>query len=218
MSALQRRYFGRRRRRAIVRSIAPMRRRYRRGAYSRRRFRRSVPATFRANLPTAVNAAQTAAAGAVGAVVMDVVMSQAARVLPTALATRFDERGGINYGYHLTRAALTIGVGALGAHFLPAGARSWAVRGAVGALTVQAYEILRSFVPVDWTMGYYFNPARIVAGGMQGMRGRLGQNNGGRYMRLPTPTMTGMGASFPHGTAFPLHMQSESRIGEGPTY
>jgi hypothetical protein len=228
MSALQLKYFGKgRRRRAPSKRRArrrsatitvrsnPRRRRARRSA--RRSYRRNPVsvAGIRATLPGITSAATRALSGAAGAVVVDMAMGQAAKVLPANLTSRYNAAGGINWLYYASKAAIAIGLGVAGQRLLPGRMKTFAARGAEGSLTVQAYEILRAVIPADMINLGYYNPATVTGRGMNGLR-RVGRV--GKYL---TPGVAGMRASFPAGSAFSAgagNAVGEVRIGEGPTY
>jgi hypothetical protein len=215
MSALQRKYFGKRRsrrhaRRIVARTIQvranPSRRRRR--SSRRRSFRRnpvSMPA-IRASMGSVQRALGDAAIGAGGAIVTDIAMGQAARFLPANLVSRYDDAGNTNWLYYLTKGTIAVGLGVAGATFLPGRMRGWAARGTVGALTVMAYELGRSFVPPALTMGYY-NPARVAGLRRVGRMGFYPRGNAGGVARL--------GASFPHGASTGSLTMDDTRVGEG---
>jgi hypothetical protein len=207
MSALQMKYFGKRRGSARVHANPKRRRRsLRRNPSNARRRQRGFARSGGIRIPRVsfnVNAiqsaAKTAAIGASGALAVDILMGQAGRVLPATWMGRYNTDGSINWPYYLTKAALAVGVGVLGAKVAKGG--DLAQKAAVGSLTVQAYELLRSFMPADLvTLGYY-SPARIA-----GVRGRLGL-----YQRAPAGTgATGTSLSRLRGLRF-----GSVRVGEG---
>lgn len=131
---------------------------------------------------------KTALIGAGGAVAVDALMGQANRVLPADWQSRHDAAGSLNWKYYLAKGALAIGLGVAGARY---GGR---YRGAVltmaqGSLMVQAYEILREYVPQDFLpLGFYSNgPVQNLSAG--GTPGRVVSM--GKY--LPRNTLAGMG-------------------------
>lgn len=191
MSALQMKYFGghrarsnpRKRRRSSIR-------RSRARSYSRR-VRRSASRFGRSigfSLPAVTSAMKTAAIGAGGAIAVDALMGQAARVLPTDWTSRLDASGSVNWKYYLAKGALAIGLGVAGARF---GGR---YRGAVltmaqGSLMVQAYEIAREFVPQDFLpLGYYTSgPVQALPSMPSNVRTM------GKYLTRPMSSLRGMG-------------------------
>ncbi|MGH6795930.1 MAG: hypothetical protein ACREDH_12235 [Methylocella sp.] len=200
MTALQLKYFGKRRhhkarrRRAAPTMLANPRRRrsHRKPSAHRRHFRRNPISSgaMRANLGTVQRALTGAAVGAGGAIAVDIAMAQAAKFLPAAMTSRFDAAGAVNYSYYGAKAAIAIGLGILGAKFLPGRLRSIAARGAEGSLTVQGYELVKGMLPAAVVLGY-MNPGRITT---------LSRNKIGAYLRRP-----GVGAYLP----------AETRVGEG---
>jgi len=170
MTPLQMKYFGggrkrRSKRRALHANPAPRRR-------SSKRRQRGFARTGGARVPRVAfnfaaiqSAAKAAAIGASGALAVDVLMGQAGRVLPDTWLSRFNPDGSINWPYYLTKTGLAVGVGVLGARFAR-GFGGIAQQMALGSITVQAYELLRAFVPADLvTLGYY-SPARVARPGM----------------------------------------------------
>jgi len=225
MSALQLKYFGKGRkrraspkRRSRTRRTVTITRTNPRRRRSRRSYRRNPVsvAGIRATLPGITRAASNAVSGAAGAVVVDMAMGQASKILPANLTSRYNAAGGINWLYYASKAALAIGLGVAGQRLLPGRMKTLAARGAEGSLTVQAYEIMRVVIPADVVNMGYYNPARVVGQGMNGLR-RVGRV--GKY--LSPPGVAGMRASFPAGSAFSSGQGgavNEVRIGEGPTY
>jgi len=216
MSALQRKYFGggrkrrgKRRGRTITIAANPARRRSK-----RRSFRRNPInlGRMRASMGSVTGALKDAAVGAGGAILVDMGMAQAARFLPASLSMRYGADGSVNWGYHATKAALAVGLGVVGARFLPGRAKGLAARAAVGSLTVQAYDLGKSMLPAELTMGYY-NPARVA-----GLK-RLAARGVGRVGRmgayLPARGMGRMAASFPNGS-MQYDYAIDSRVGEQP--
>lgn len=160
MTAKQLMYFGPRKRRSRrARTMYanpvgnPRRRRYGKRRASRRMRRNPVGAPrFRA--PYIMGAVQDAAIGAGGALVTDLTMAQVARFLPDTMTSRFGPDGAISFGYYGAKLGIAIGLGVLGTQFLPPRMRRMAATGTAGALTVQAYEIVRAMLPADLVLGY----------------------------------------------------------------
>lgn len=205
MTAKQLKYFGPRRSRRSRRAnpgLSPMlanprrRRRSQRRA-ARRSFRRNPIGMPRFRAGYIMGAAQDALVGAGGAVATDVAMAQVARFLPDTLTSRFNAEGGLNFGYYGVKAGIAVGLGMLGTQFLPGRWRGMAAKGAAGALTVQAYELVKGLLPANVVLGY-MTPGRTAA---------LGRT--GAYVRR-----RGVGAYL---TARPSLMPaaSETRVGEG---
>jgi hypothetical protein len=233
MSALQLKYFGKRRRhsrvrvrarrrsRTITMSPNPIhRRRRRRGralARIARRFRRNPinGARIRATTGSITRAITGAATGAAGAIAVDVLMGQASRFLPANMTARYNAQGGMNVPYYGVKIGLALGVGILGAQFLPGRMKAMAAKLAEGSLVVQGYEILRSFVPPSILLGYY-NPAVVAS---QGQLAAMRARKMGAY--LPRRTALGrLGASFGAGSAnYGLGFDTkEDRVGEGQVF
>lgn len=237
MTALQRRYFGggkrrasstRRRRRVIRMASNPIRRSRRRRSFRRNPVRLSG---MRASFGSMTGALKDAAVGATGGIVADMAMGQAMRFLPVSLASQYTPEGGVNYAYHGTKAAMTLGLGVLASRFAPASMRGAVARGTVGALTVQMYSLGKQVLPAEIAMAGlgYINPGRVVGGNglgrMRGVRGvgiRGVRGVGAYFPRNGQGPLAGvgrlnrLGASFGAGSAsggaLPM---SETRVGEG---
>lgn len=93
--------------------------------------------------------------GGAGAVAVDLAMGQINRFLPATLKT---VPGTIGAG-DAVKAIITVTLG----HLLARPTRGLSRKMALGALTVQSANIMKSFVPGTMTMGYA-SPARIVRG------------------------------------------------------
>ena len=93
--------------------------------------------------------------GGAGAVAVDLAMGQINRFLPATLVTR---PGQIGAG-DAVKAIITVTLG----HLLARPTRGLSRKMALGALTVQSANIMKSFVPGTMAMGYA-SPARIVRG------------------------------------------------------
>lgn len=233
MSALQLKYFGkrrsrrhtrvrvraRRRSRTITLSPNPIRRRRRGRALARirRRFRRNPinGARITATTRSITNAITGAATGAAGAIAVDVLMGQASRFLPATMTARYNAQGGMNVPYYGVKIGLALGVGILGAQFLPGRMKGIAAKLAEGSLVVQGYEILRSFVPPALLLGYY-NPATVT-----GAESLARRRSSGMRAYLPRGSALGrLGASFGAGSAMrDLGINTnEDRVGEGQVF
>lgn len=211
MTAKQLKYFGPRRKRRVRRNpsyapnTAPNPRRRRRSAKRRavRRYRSNPIGAPRFRMGYITQAVQDAAVGAGGALVTDLTMAQAARVLPANMTSRFSADGSINFGYYGVKLGIAIGLGFLGTQFLPGRLRKFAATGTAGALTVSAYELSRSMLPADLVLGY-LTPGRNAG---VARYGRMGA-----YLKRP-----GMGAYLPNAQVPQGVMAygNETRIGEG---
>jgi hypothetical protein len=93
--------------------------------------------------------------GGAGAVAVDLAMGQINRFLPATLKT---VPGTIGAG-DAVKAIITVTLG----HLLARPTRGLSRKMALGALTVQSANIMKSFIPGTMTMGYA-SPARIVRG------------------------------------------------------
>lgn len=93
--------------------------------------------------------------GGAGAVAMDLAYGQIARYLPASLQR---SPAAVGLG-DAVKAVATVVIG----NVLSKPTRGMSRRMAAGALTVQAAELLRRFVPATMTMGYY-SPARVIQG------------------------------------------------------
>jgi hypothetical protein len=93
--------------------------------------------------------------GGAGAVAVDLAMGQINRFLPATLVTR---PGQIGAG-DAVKAIITVTLG----HLLARPTRGLSRKMALGALTVQSANIMKSFIPGTMAMGYA-SPARIVRG------------------------------------------------------
>ena len=147
MPAVARPLFARRRRTARrANPIARMR---------RRTMRRRNPIGGRMGTGMIMAAIREAFVGGAGAVAVDLAMGQINRYLPASLKT---VPGTVGAG-DAVKALITVTLG----HLLARPTRGLSRKMALGALTVQSANIMKSFVPATMTMGYA-SPARIVRG------------------------------------------------------
>ncbi|NDC10231.1 MAG: hypothetical protein EBZ75_13000 [Oxalobacteraceae bacterium] len=147
MPAVARPLFARRRRTARrANPIARMR---------RRTMRRRNPIGGRMGTGMIMAAIREAFVGGAGAVAVDLAMGQINRYLPASLKT---VPGTIGAG-DAVKALITVTLG----HLLARPTRGLSRKMALGALTVQSANIMKSFVPGTMAMGYA-SPARIVRG------------------------------------------------------
>lgn len=139
-----------------------------------------------------------------GAVAFDVIHGQLARFLPPMLQRT---PGQVGVG-DAVKAVGTVIVGRL----LNGPTRGLSMRAAKGALTVQAYDLVRQFVPANMTMGYA--GAGIISQGSA----RIGPNRGivGRYAS-PTARSPLLNAYTAPGGATPLLSRASvpARMREG---
>ena len=95
--------------------------------------------------------------GGAGSIAVDLAMGQINRFLPATLQSN-PMASGIGAG-DAVKAIITVMLG----HFLARPTRGLSRKMALGALTVQSANIMKTFVPATMTMGYA-SPARIVRG------------------------------------------------------
>jgi hypothetical protein len=138
--------------------------------------------------------------GGAGAVGMDIVMGQLNRFMPAALKS---DPSTVGVG-DAVKAVATVLLGQL----LRKPTRGLSTQLAAGALTVQAADILRSFVPAGMQVAYYA-PARIVRGSP-----RIGpnmQNIAPGMARYLLPNATARPASVLHGVGATRNSQLRVR-------
>lgn len=133
-----------------------------------------------------------AAIGGAGAIAMDVIMGQVNGFLPPSFQTNPSTVG---LG-DAVKAVLTAFVG----QALRKPTKGLSAKMAQGALSVQAYEIMSSFMPTGMSVGYA-SPAKIVNGSA-----RVGPSRGGMLQAyLPRGSRSPMlNAYLPNGTRSPL--------------
>jgi hypothetical protein len=219
LTAKQRKYFGKRtkrarrvsvkvsrphrsRRRAVITVAAnPRRRRSRRRMTinPRRRSYRSNPSP-RLSVRGIGGQVQSAAVGAVGATVVDVAMGYVGPMLPAALV-------GPNV-YPVVKGAAAILIGAAAQM---AGLGKWAGRMTEGSLTVTLHGVIRSFLPAGVALGYV-NSGYVPRRGMNGMGAYTMNGVRTPLMGVRTPLM-GMG----QGAGYTSQMESETAH-YGPGY
>ena len=156
----RRRVASRRRRNpmpAIARPVFSRRRRRMANPVARRRVmrRRRNPIGGRMGTGMLMSAIREAFVGGAGSVAVDLAMGQINKFLPATLKT---VPGTVGAG-DAVKAIITVMLG----HFLSRPTRGLSRKMALGALTVQSANIIRSFVPATMAMGYA-SPARIVPG------------------------------------------------------
>lgn len=119
-----------------------------------------------------------AAIGGAGAVAMDAIMGQINGFLPASFQTN---KSTIGVGD-----AVKAGITAILGQVLAKPTKGLSRRMAAGSLTVQAYDIMSSFVPASMTMGYA-SPAVIVNGSA-----RVGPTRGGMLQAYIKPGRTAL--------------------------
>lgn len=125
------------------------------GLARRRVMRRRNPIYGRMGTGMLMAAIREAFVGGAGSVAVDLAMGQINRFLPANLKT---VPGQIGAG-DAVKALITVTLG----HLLARPTRGLSRKMALGALTVQSANIMKTFVPTTMTMGY-MSPARIVNG------------------------------------------------------
>ena len=132
--------------------LAAMRRRRNPLARMRRRMRNPIGGGMMGNYMTQIREAVIGGAGALG---MDLVYGQINSFLPAALKR---VPGSIGAG-DAVKAVITVALGGL----LSKPTRGLSDKAAKASLTIQAYDIMKSFVPSSMTIGYA-SPALIAQG------------------------------------------------------
>jgi hypothetical protein len=118
----------------------------------RRRRRNPIGGAMMGGYMTQIREAVMGGAGALG---MDLVYGQINNFLPTALKR---VPGSIGAG-DAVKAVVTVALGGL----LNKATRGFSAKAAKASLTIQAYDIMKSFVPASMTIGYA-SPALIAQG------------------------------------------------------
>ena len=121
-------------------------------ARMRRRMRNPIGGGMMGNYMTQIREAVIGGAGALG---MDLVYGQINSFLPAALKR---VPGSIGAG-DAVKAVVTVALGGL----LNKATRGFSAKAAKASLTIQAYDIMKSFVPSSMTIGYA-SPALIAQG------------------------------------------------------
>ena len=125
------------------------------GLARRRVMRRRNPIGGRMGYGMLMSAIREAFVGGAGSVAVDLAMGQINKFLPATLKT---VPGQIGAG-DAVKALITVTLG----HLLARQTRGLSRKMALGALTVQSAQIMKSFIPTTMAMGY-MSPARIVNG------------------------------------------------------
>lgn len=125
---------------------------------------------------------QEAFVGAAGSVAVDVAYGQIQSYLPASLRRT---PGQVGVG-DVVKAAITVGLGSI----LAKPTKGLSKRMAAGALTVQAADVLKSFVPATMQLGY-IAPARVVPG-----TNRVGPMRRGGVSEYVSPGQTPMLSAY----------------------
>lgn len=130
-------------------------------AVARRMRRRSNPSARLTSVNTYMTAIKSALVGGAGSVAVDALMGYVGPMLPSAL---IGTPGKLS-AYDATKAVITVAAGQL----LNKPTRGLSVKMAQGALTVQAANIIKGFLPASVTMGNvgrmgYATPGNVVTG------------------------------------------------------
>lgn len=133
---------------------------------------------------------QEAFVGAAGSVAVDVAYGQIQSYLPASLRRT---PGQVGVG-DVVKAAITVGLGSI----LAKPTKGLSKRMAAGALTVQAADVLKSFVPSTMQLGY-IAPARVVPG-----TNRVGPMRRGGVSEYVSPGSTPMLSAYTRPGASPI--------------
>lgn len=119
-----------------------------------------------------------AAIGGAGGVIMDAVMGQINGFLPASFQTNKTTIG--------VGDAVKAGITAILGQVLSKPTKGLSRKMAAGSLTIQAYDIMSSFMPATMTMGYA-SPATIIQGSA-----RVGPTRGGMLQAYVKPGRTAL--------------------------
>ena len=139
----------RRRRSRAASTAMPARRRRLNPIRARARSRRRNPISAGGFVGTTMALVKDAAIGGAGAIAVDVIAGQVKSMLPTSLQS--------GNAYAAAKALITVGVGVFGRRVLG----GIAMQAARGALTVQAYNLMKPYVPASLQLGY-LSPAYVM--------------------------------------------------------
>lgn len=144
----------RRRARAAAPAAAPARRR-RAVARVTRRSRRRASSGLRLGgsgsiLNQGVTMLKDGAIMGAGALGVDMLMGQVNKILPDGWDSPLEGDGTPNYKNAAIKAAVAVGVGYVGARYLPASMRGLAVKAAAGSLAIQGYTLIKGSIPADF--------------------------------------------------------------------
>jgi hypothetical protein len=119
-----------------------------------------------------------AAIGGAGAVAVDFAMGQINSYLPMTMRKQAGQVG----VYDVVKAGVTVALG----HFLSKPTRGLSHKAAMGALTVQAYGLVKSMLPAEISGGLgYYSPAMVARGS-----GRIGPRGVSAYTGGRTPLLS----------------------------
>jgi hypothetical protein len=121
----------------------------------RRRRRNPIGGSSKLNANTMMSAIKEALMGGVGAVAMDVVYGQINNMLPASLQRM---PGTVGTG-DAVKAVVTVALGQL----LNKATKGYSKKAAMASLTIQAHDIVKSYVPASMSLGYA-SPAHVVRG------------------------------------------------------
>jgi len=172
---------ARRRRAARVHSLPAVRRRRNPIVARRRSMRRRNPVGGFAG--TAIDMVKDAAIGGAGALGVDIIAGQIKPMLPVSMQT--------GNSYAAAKALITVGVGVFGRRVLG----NVAMQAARGALTVQAYNLFRPYVPATMQLGS-LSPSYVMPGARSGKPAVAINAPGGMHALR---RVGGMGALSPNG-------------------
>jgi energy-converting hydrogenase Eha subunit B len=119
------------------------------------RRRRNPIGGSKMNANTMMSAIKEALMGGVGAVAMDIVYGQINNMLPASL----QRTPGVVGTGDAVKAVITVALGQV----LNKATKGYSKRAAMASLTIQAHDIVKSYVPASMSLGYA-SPARVVRG------------------------------------------------------
>jgi len=140
-----------------------------------RKYRRN-PAP-RLSLNSITGMAKDAAIGAAGALAVDVAFGYAKGILPASMQAPINADGSLNPLYYAAKGGLAVLVGVLGAKVTKQAGHM-----AAGSLTVSAYELMRSLVPMSVNLGNYTNAAPLAGSRRTTQRIAPGMRSMGQYV------------------------------------
>lgn len=115
--------------------------------------------------------AKDAAIGAGGALAVDIAFGYVKGMLPANMQTPVATGGGLNPLYYVAKGGLAVAIGAFGRKLT-----KHAPALAAGSLTVQAYEVMRSMVPMSINLGYASAGRVVGAPRVNRQTGRVAMN------------------------------------------
>lgn len=147
-----------------------------------------------------------AAIGGAGSVAMDLLMGKLNEYLPDSMKRT---PGTLGVG-DAVKVGLTIAVGMA----LNKATRGLSKKAAMGALIVQAAEMIRTFVPDTMTMG---NPAMLTRGG-RSLRVGPNSNRLAQFIPGQSPMLNGLGQYIPGSTPMLNGTHQDVRVRESPNF